>query len=440
MPLHRHDRRLRPLPPGPSPRLRRRTATSLARSVLVVPPDFDGFLRRAAIRRPLLSTVCRFVAPCSRSWGSPGFHAPVRLLAAGGRGRSACRSTFPLAKTLRSFSLSGSPPTRHRVTPSEEGPLLRRSSRESSAFTEQLFPLAVGFTSSGPCCHGFVRRFLDLRAFTTEESVAVAGAFPPLLGPMLPWALDRFVRMPAARMAPTRFLSGRSTWSGSTPSQVSVATREWRGRQGLGLSGSVRCWDRPEGRRPAGPVRWQPEDRCASVPPDHPEGRPGSVAGFADPKADEHRVGTCPEEPIQTPGEIPREPPAAGPFHPKVLGFQQIAPSTRATTRRQWSPPPEGGGPNRRPLTETPCWASSSNLPLRLPKEPHREANRNHPKVMCDSWLRSRAPASWSHDRPRARQTSSPPKRPGPKSPRRPEGHRAGANAGGAVGAAQAVP
>jgi len=52
MPLHRHDRRLRPLPPGPSPRLRRRTARSLARSVLVVPPDFDGFLRRASIRRP----------------------------------------------------------------------------------------------------------------------------------------------------------------------------------------------------------------------------------------------------------------------------------------------------------------------------------------------------------------------------------------------------
>jgi len=114
MPLHRHDRHLRPLPPGPSPRLRRRTATSLARSVPVVPPDFDGFLRRAAIRRPQLPTVCRFVAPCSRSWGSPGFDAPVRLLAAGGRGRSACRSTFPLAKTLRSFSLSGSPPARHR--------------------------------------------------------------------------------------------------------------------------------------------------------------------------------------------------------------------------------------------------------------------------------------------------------------------------------------
>lgn len=39
-------------------------ATSPARSVLAVPPSFDGFL---------LTGPCRFVAPCMRPWGSSGF-------------------------------------------------------------------------------------------------------------------------------------------------------------------------------------------------------------------------------------------------------------------------------------------------------------------------------------------------------------------------------
>jgi len=46
------------------PALRLGPARFRARSVLAVPPGFDGLLR---------ATVCRFVAPCSRSWGSPHF-------------------------------------------------------------------------------------------------------------------------------------------------------------------------------------------------------------------------------------------------------------------------------------------------------------------------------------------------------------------------------
>lgn len=43
---------LRPLPSGPSPRLRPGTATFRTRSVLAVPPGSNGFLRRGPVRRP----------------------------------------------------------------------------------------------------------------------------------------------------------------------------------------------------------------------------------------------------------------------------------------------------------------------------------------------------------------------------------------------------
>jgi hypothetical protein len=67
---------LRRHPPGPSPRLRIGTTTSRSCSALAVPPGFSGFLRSEQIRRPARSTVCRFVAPRSRPWGSPSFGPP----------------------------------------------------------------------------------------------------------------------------------------------------------------------------------------------------------------------------------------------------------------------------------------------------------------------------------------------------------------------------
>ncbi len=73
---------LRRLPPGPSPRLRFGTATSRTCSVPAVPPGFNGLLRSEQIRRSARSTACRFVAPCSRSWGSPSFGLPWHSLAA----------------------------------------------------------------------------------------------------------------------------------------------------------------------------------------------------------------------------------------------------------------------------------------------------------------------------------------------------------------------
>jgi len=50
--------------------LRPGLANSRVRSALVVPPDFDGLLHLA---------LCRFVAPCCRSWGSPCFRSSESL-------------------------------------------------------------------------------------------------------------------------------------------------------------------------------------------------------------------------------------------------------------------------------------------------------------------------------------------------------------------------
>jgi hypothetical protein len=62
-------RACRPLP-GLLPKMvpfRREAATPHTRAALAVSHGFDGLLRRV---------LCRFVAPCNRSWGSPRFRLP----------------------------------------------------------------------------------------------------------------------------------------------------------------------------------------------------------------------------------------------------------------------------------------------------------------------------------------------------------------------------
>lgn len=69
---------VRPLPVGPPEGvvdLRPGAASSQARSVHVVPPDFDGLLR---------TSPRRSVAPCRRPWGSPRFRH-VRVWVSGAR-------------------------------------------------------------------------------------------------------------------------------------------------------------------------------------------------------------------------------------------------------------------------------------------------------------------------------------------------------------------
>ena len=82
---------------APSDCLRLETAKSRTRSVLAVPPGFDGLLR---------SAHCRFFAPCSRSWGSPRFRLEPAL--------AAVTTTRPPARLPEGKLTSGRAPSRRR--------------------------------------------------------------------------------------------------------------------------------------------------------------------------------------------------------------------------------------------------------------------------------------------------------------------------------------
>jgi hypothetical protein len=189
MPLRRHDRRLRPLPPGPSPRLRRGTATSPARSALVVPPDLGGFLRRAPVRRPRPRRPAGLLRPAAghgvRQVSVLPYSSWLPADVVGPRFEA-----FPTGEDPSKLFPPRQPP------PSSPQDLLLA---KEAAFTEGAFPLAVG--SRRPF------RVTTARASRPRPQ----GLHPPrsplpeqdvsaLSGPMLPWALDRIVRMPAARL------------------------------------------------------------------------------------------------------------------------------------------------------------------------------------------------------------------------------------------------
>jgi len=125
------------------------------------------------------STACRFVAPCSRPWGSPRFKlpgTPFGFPRPEGRGPEGPMESSPVAKTLRSVSLPGSRrPNRHRAS-SFRIRLRSPVWRAPSSFVVR--PL--------PCCHGALRAQSTSRLCSTEESVAMAQRFrcAPLDAPM----------------------------------------------------------------------------------------------------------------------------------------------------------------------------------------------------------------------------------------------------------------
>lgn len=178
---------LRRHPPRPSPGLRTGTATSRSCSAPVVPPGFSGLLRSEQIRRSTRSTVCGFVAPRSRPWGSPRFGLPDSAsqpsLRPEGRGPEGPSRSRPLWRvTLRSVPLLGSRrPCRHRASSfrtrsrSPAGVPSRRSSRTRSRVTTPR------------------RTALDLRAFFHRGVRCVRATLPSRDRSMLPWALDRLV-------------------------------------------------------------------------------------------------------------------------------------------------------------------------------------------------------------------------------------------------------
>lgn len=170
MPLRRHDRHLRPLPPGPSPRLRRRTATSLARSVLVVPPDLDGFLRRAPIRRPRPRRPAGLLRPAAGhgvrqvSVLPYSFWLPADVV--GPRFEA-----FPTGEDPSKLFPPRQPP------PSSPQDLLLA---KEAAFTEGAFPSRRWVAPTVPCHHGSSVAPSTSGRCSTEESVAGARRFRPV--------------------------------------------------------------------------------------------------------------------------------------------------------------------------------------------------------------------------------------------------------------------
>lgn len=102
-----------------------------ARSVLAVPPGFDGFLR---------ASRCRSVAPCTRSWGSARFrlHRCARLSTP--LTISALPETAP--HTLQSFPLTDRRTASPRPLPSHRSSATTRVSPRSQGLPLSMSPLS----------------------------------------------------------------------------------------------------------------------------------------------------------------------------------------------------------------------------------------------------------------------------------------------------------
>jgi hypothetical protein len=210
--------------------LRPGVATLRTRSALAVPPGYDGFLRWVR---------CRFVAPCSRPWGSPRCRtdgsaphggvartSPHARPAGPPREGLAGRRRFPLTfrsseeetsgsrwqlrlahlrvhsrwrYTLRSFSLASSRATSPWPLPSR---------RWNAAPTH---PFATFSRGCGRGVH--LGGLVDLRALLHWRVRSARPALPPNEHPMLPWAF-----------APSRVSDSRCS---SHPPAGQSAPRRW---------------------------------------------------------------------------------------------------------------------------------------------------------------------------------------------------------------------
>lgn len=312
IPLRRHDCRLRPLPPEPSLRLRSGTTTSRTRSVLAVPPGFNGFLRRERVRGPALRLPAGLLHPAA----GRGVHQV-----------SDSRSAFRLSAARR-------PSTRRPdgIIPCGEYPSKRFPPRQPSTKPSPrvLLSDSAAFTSWRafssfvarplPCCHGALHAQPTSRLCSTEESVADDAAFPLRTARCSHGLLSRHVPMLPRGWAPSR-QAGRFA-SRANPRGVPGPEQSW-GRQSVSaLSGSMRpMFDRiPEGSE-------RNRSRVALV---HPEGS-NSAASRRTPRGSWDADGSTPKG-----GSTP-----SAPWHPKALGLRRIASRPRRDSPRP-SAHPEG--------------------------------------------------------------------------------------------------
>jgi hypothetical protein len=252
---------LRPLPPEPSSRLRSETATFRTCSVLAVPPGFNGFLRRGLIRRPNLSTACGFVAPRSRSWGSPRFQLlwsalrPSATLGSGPHGPG----NLPLWR-IPYEAFPSSAAIDHAVTASHPfgcGCVHRLACPPAVPVRSRFRVATLRFPDGRP--QGLVPPRSPLR----PHSVSAVHRS------MLPWALDRTRSDAAAPCLPCAGPASAGPFAlrfqpASAPPDPRVGGGGKESR--LCLAPNNRCWCSPEGECPPVPVRWQPEDCYASGP------------------------------------------------------------------------------------------------------------------------------------------------------------------------------
>jgi len=384
------------------------------------------------------------------------FPAPFHLAVATTRRSS---EPFPVAKTLRSFSLSGS------LTLSSPPLLLA----DSGAFTEwrSLSPLgAVGSVSPRIHLH------LDLKALFHRRVRCVREALPLRDRSMLPWAFgsNTFRCLPRVKRWTEKL---RPFPRGSNSVRGSRISREGWGRQSLGFVWlrAGQCWDRPEGRSSAGPVRCQPEGCCASDPPDRPPKEATRIGPMALAGPERLAAAAPHRHPERFPLGVSRRTPRGESTVPvrftrrcSVSGSSRATPkssfATQCTAPKGWAPVVELAG-LRRATRRSACEGRATRRRLLMPEgmvvgAPHDEAprrtlasnphhgsrkNRGHGRVAPpEGGVRLVAPVDSSKldDRPRARQTSSPWKPAGTEVPsptRKSAGRRL--RDGGAVVAAQ---
>jgi hypothetical protein len=316
------------------------------------------------------STSCRFVAPCSRPWGSPRFRLPgppFGFPRPEGRGPEGPMESSPVAKTLRSFSLPGSRrPNRHRAFSfrsrlrSPVGVPPRRSS------CVRFRVATVRYALSRP------RGFVPPRSPLRWRSVSAA------YRSMLPWALIS-TRSDAA----ARFRAVQTSWTFRRASELAwrPRTRTSWGRQSVSaLSGSSRPKpDRiPEGserNRSRGGSGASRRKRLGRIRR-NPEGFQG--CRWLDPEGKIHPVGPVAPEGARSPTNrigSPKGPRCDSAHTPKggTGGSSSCSPAMRGHPRtsekpaRRRLPTPEGVV-IRAPLAP----ASRRTLRRTLPLDPRR--------------------------------------------------------------------
>jgi len=186
------------------------------------------------------------------------------LLAARGRGVSAFRS---LSRWRRPFEAFPSPAAVHLVTtgPSEEGAFLRRR----PVFTEWHSLSSFGSARLVPCCHGDKAHVPDLRALLHRRVRCRTSTFPhwPARCSHGLW-IDSFRCLPRTWRRPVvrQVVSPRSV---PTPPGVQRHPRVARKARFSACLAPREPMLVPTRRSaPAGLARWQPEDCCASRPPE----------------------------------------------------------------------------------------------------------------------------------------------------------------------------